>query len=103
MWPLYGVETWPQIRSLSTILNGHAVGTDVSVRYRQGGRTLEVVVKRGSTVMTDKIDQKYFKFTLYYYKTCPKTTIVQDIVSNCMLLNKTTSKIKLSNYFIIIS
>ena len=55
MWPLYGVETWPQIRGLSTILNGHAVGTDVRVRYRQGGRTLEVVVKRGSTVMTDKI------------------------------------------------
>ena len=56
MWPLYGVETWPQIRNLSTILNGHAVGTDVNVRYRQGGRTLEVVVKRGSTVMTNKID-----------------------------------------------
>ena len=46
MWPLYGVERWPQIRGfLSTILNGHAVGTEISIRYRQGGRTLEVVVK----------------------------------------------------------
>ena len=50
-WPLYGVERWPQIRGfLSAILNGHAIGTKVSGRYRQGGRTLEVVVKRGSTV-----------------------------------------------------
>lgn len=53
MWPLYEVERWPQIRgSLSTILNGHAVRTEVhvSVHKRHGGRTLEVVVKRGSTV-----------------------------------------------------
>ena len=35
-----------------TILNGHAVRTEVSVHYRQDGRTLEVVVKRGSTVLT---------------------------------------------------
>ena len=35
---------------LSTILNGDAVGTKVSVSHRQGGRSSEVVVKRGSTV-----------------------------------------------------
>ena len=35
---------------LSTILNGDAVGTKVSVRHRQGGRSSGVVIKRGSTV-----------------------------------------------------
>ena len=35
---------------LSTILNGDAVGTEVSGRYRLGSRSLEVVAKRGSTV-----------------------------------------------------
>ena len=50
-WPLYGVEGWPQIRGfLSTILYGDAVGTKVSGRYRQGGRSSGVAVKRGSTV-----------------------------------------------------
>ena len=49
--PLYGVERWPQNRGfLSTILNGDAVGTKVSVHHRQGSRSSEVVVKRGSTV-----------------------------------------------------
>ena len=42
MWPLYGVERWLQIRGfLNTILNGHAVGTKVSVAgwpYIRGGR-----------------------------------------------------------------
>ena len=37
-------------RFLSTILNGNAVGTKVSVRHRQGGHSSKVVVKRGSTV-----------------------------------------------------
>ena len=51
MWPLYRVERWPQIRGFSSaILNGHTIGTKVSGRYRQSGRTLGVVVKRGSTV-----------------------------------------------------
>ena len=36
---------------LGTILNSDAVGTKVSVRHRQGGRSSEVVVKRGSTVL----------------------------------------------------
>ena len=48
-----GVERWPRSRgSLSTILNSDAVGTGtkVSVRHRQGGRSSEVVIKRGSTV-----------------------------------------------------
>ena len=50
-WPLYGVEGWPLNRGfLSTILNGDAVGTKVSGRYRQGGRSSGVAVKRGSTV-----------------------------------------------------
>ena len=45
--PLYGVERWPRNRGfLSTILNGDAVGTKVSVRHRQGGRSSGVVVKR---------------------------------------------------------
>ena len=35
---------------LSTSLNGHAVGTKVSGRYRQGVRSSGVAVKRGSTV-----------------------------------------------------
>ena len=35
----------------NTALNGDAFGTTVSGRYRQGGRTLEVAVKRGSTVL----------------------------------------------------
>ena len=35
---------------LNTILNGDAVGTKVSACHRQGGRSSEVVVKRGSTV-----------------------------------------------------
>ena len=35
---VYGVERWPQNRGfLSTILNGEAVGTKVSVHHRQGG------------------------------------------------------------------
>ena len=51
--PLYGVERWPRGTGfLSTILNGDAVGTKVSVHHRQGGRSSEVVVKRGSTVVT---------------------------------------------------
>ena len=51
-WPLYRVERRPQYRGfLSAILNGDAVGTKVSVRHRQGGRSSEVVVKRGSTVI----------------------------------------------------
>ena len=33
-----------------SILNGDAVGTMVSGHYRRGGRSSEVVVKRGSTV-----------------------------------------------------
>ena len=42
---------WPQIRGfLSTILYGHAVGTKVSGRYIQGGRSSGVSVKRGSTI-----------------------------------------------------
>ena len=50
-WPLYGVEGWPQIRGfLSTILYGDAVGTKVSGRFRQGGRSSGVAVKKGSTV-----------------------------------------------------
>ena len=59
-----GVEGWPQIRGFfNTILNGDAVGTKVSVRYREGGRSSEVVVKRGSTVSelildNDIIDKK---------------------------------------------
>ena len=49
--PLYGVERWLQSRGfLSTILNGGAVRTKVSVCHRQGGHSSEVVVKRGSTV-----------------------------------------------------
>ena len=49
--PLYGVERWPRNRGfLSTILNGDAVGTEVSVRHRQCGRSSEIVVKRVSTV-----------------------------------------------------
>ena len=36
------------------ILNGDAVGTKVSVRYRQGGRESGVVVKRGSTVVQEQ-------------------------------------------------
>jgi hypothetical protein len=40
MWPLYGVEWWPPTRGfLSTILYGDAIGTKVSGRYRQGGRS----------------------------------------------------------------
>ena len=36
--PLYGVARWPRNRGfLSTILNGDAVGTKVSVRHRQSG------------------------------------------------------------------
>ena len=31
---------------------GDAIGTKVSVRYRRSGRLSEVVVKRGSTVLT---------------------------------------------------
>ena len=46
-------ESWPRNRSfLSTIMNGDAVGTKVSVRYRQGGCKPGVAVKRGSTVNT---------------------------------------------------
>ena len=49
---LYRVERWPQNRGfLSTILNGDAGGTKVSVHHRQGGRASGVVVKRGSTVV----------------------------------------------------
>ena len=45
------VIRWPQIRGfLSIILYGDAVGTKVSGRYRQGGRSSGVAVKRGSTV-----------------------------------------------------
>jgi hypothetical protein len=51
MWPLYGVEGWPPTRGfLSTILYGDAIRTKVSGRYRQGGRSSGVAVKRGSTV-----------------------------------------------------
>ena len=39
---------------LSTILNGNAVGTKMSVRHRQGGCSSKVAVKRGSTVQTKK-------------------------------------------------
>ena len=64
-WPLYGVERWPQIRGfLSAILNGHAIRTKVSGRYRQGGRTLEVVVKRGSTVVRIGVVSKAFASSL---------------------------------------
>ena len=49
--PQYAVEGWQRNRGfLSTILNGDAVRTKVSVRHRQGGCESGVVVKRGSTV-----------------------------------------------------
>ena len=35
---------------LKYYLNGDAVGTKVSGRYRQGGHSSEVVVKKGSTI-----------------------------------------------------
>ena len=45
------IERWPQNSGfLSTILNGDAVGTKVSGRYREGGPISVVAVKRGSTV-----------------------------------------------------
>ena len=51
-WPLYGVEGWPPTRDfLSTILYGDAIRTKVSGRYRQGGRSSGVAVKRGSTAI----------------------------------------------------
>ena len=76
MWPLYGVERWPHIRGfLSTILNGHAVGTEVSVRYRQGGRTLEVVVKRGSTVY------------MYYQCVCACTFLYMHVCAYCNIMH----------------
>ena len=57
-WPLYGVERWPQIRGfLSTIIYGDAVGTKVSGRSRQGGRSSGVAVKRGSTVDTVQVNE----------------------------------------------
>ena len=40
---------------LKYYMNGNAVGTKVSVRYRQCGRALEVVVNRGSTVHVQEI------------------------------------------------
>ena len=43
--PLYGVERWPQIRGF------YSVGTKVSVRYREGGHSSGVVVKRSFTVI----------------------------------------------------
>ena len=44
------VATKQGFLNYSTILNSDAVGTKVSVCYRQGGRESGVVVKRGSTV-----------------------------------------------------
>ena len=45
------IEGWPPNRGfLCTILNGDAVGTKTSGRYREGGRLSGVAVKRGSTV-----------------------------------------------------
>ena len=41
---------WPTRGFLSTILYGDAIRTKVSGRYRQGGRSSGVAVKRGSTV-----------------------------------------------------
>ena len=46
---------------LSTILNGDAVGIQVSGHYRQGGRSSEVVVERSSTVvLNSKCDEKFY-------------------------------------------
>ena len=40
------IEGWPQNRgSLSIILNGNAVGTKVSGRYREGGRLSGVLMR----------------------------------------------------------
>ena len=45
------IERWPLNRGfLSTTLNGDAVGTKASGRYREGGRLSGVAVKKGSTV-----------------------------------------------------
>ena len=41
------------LKYLITILNCDVVGTKVSVCHRQGGRSSEVVAKRGSTVMLE--------------------------------------------------
>ena len=50
--PLYGIEGCPKWGFLTYCSKGDAIGTKVSVRYRESGRLLGVVVKRGSTVYT---------------------------------------------------
>ena len=47
------IEGWPYLKGfvLSNILNGDAIGTKVSTtRYREGGCSSGVAIKRGSTV-----------------------------------------------------
>ena len=50
LW-LYGVEGWPRNGFLMYYTKGVAIGTEVSVRYKESGRFSGVVVKRGSTVV----------------------------------------------------
>jgi len=51
---------------LSTILNGIAVGTKVSVCYRQSGHESGVVVKRGSTVLLHALYTHTAYLIVYY-------------------------------------
>ena len=70
---LYRVERWLRNRGFlsTTILNGDAVGTKVSVCHRQGGRESGVVVKRGSTVLSSEKKQIWWpkgnNSPSYYY------------------------------------
>ena len=51
------VEGWPQISGfISTVFN--AEGNTVSGLYREGGRSLGVVIKRGSTVNGKRVSYK---------------------------------------------
>ena len=71
---------------LSTILNGDAAGTKMSVRHRQGGCSSEVAVKRGSTVQTKK---HYIKSLLLDKRSCfsqSKTSTVQLTIEHVCLL-----------------
>ena len=67
---------------LNTILNGDAVGTKVNVRHRQGGYKSGVVVKRGSTVVSNRMQHLTYVLFMSLFHYCIQEKTVPAVLTH---------------------